>query len=87
MVLLNLQDLLFLVLLVITSVLFTEQKHFFLLVSNSIAISKDGRLTAATYMAEYNQDRFELDIIAKETQSSEREAKARVYVSIIKLKY
>lgn len=34
-------------------------------------------------MAEYNQDRFELDVIAKETQSPEREAKAKVYVSTI----
>jgi hypothetical protein len=49
----------------------------------SIAISKDGRLTTASYMAEYNQDRFELEILAKETESPEREAKAKVFVSIL----
>jgi hypothetical protein len=32
-------------------------------------------------MAEYNQDRFELEIQAKETQPPERTTKARVYVS------
>lgn len=34
-------------------------------------------------MAEYNQDRFELEIQAKEVQPPERIAKARVFVSII----
>lgn len=46
-----------------------------------VAISSDGRLTTATYMAEYNQNRFELEIIAKENQPPEREARAKVYVS------
>lgn len=32
-------------------------------------------------MAEYNQDHFELDIVAKETESPEREALAKVFVS------
>lgn len=32
-------------------------------------------------MAEYNQDRFELEIKAKEVQSPERTAKAKVLVS------
>jgi hypothetical protein len=33
-------------------------------------------------MAEYNQDRFELEIEAKEVQSPERTAKAKVLVSV-----
>lgn len=48
-----------------------------------IAISQDGRLTTNAYMAEYNQDRFELEIQAKEVQPPERIAKAKVFVSII----
>jgi hypothetical protein len=47
------------------------------------AISKDGRLTTNAYMAEYNQDRFELEIQAKEVQPPERIAVAKVFVSIM----
>lgn len=43
-------------------------------------ISKDGRLTTATFMAEYNQDRFVLEIVAKEQEAPERTAKATVNV-------
>lgn len=59
--------------------------HFFISLFRSvfIAISQDGRLTTNAYMAEYNQDRFELEIQAKEVQPPERIAKARVFVSII----
>lgn len=32
-------------------------------------------------MAEYNQDRFELEIQAKEVESPERTAKTKVFVS------
>lgn len=38
-------------------------------------------MSTASYMAEYNQDHFELDIVAKETESPEREALAKVFVS------
>lgn len=38
-------------------------------------------------MGEYNQDRFELEILAKEVESPEREAKAKVYVSIINIDF
>lgn len=48
---------------------------------NSAAISQDGRLTTNAFMAEYNQDRFELEIQAKETQPPERVTIAKVYVS------
>lgn len=50
--------------------------------SHTTAISQDGRLTTNAYMAEYNQDRFELDIQAKEVQPPERIAVAKVFVSI-----
>lgn len=55
---------------------------FFLFNSHTTAISQDGRLTTNAYMAEYNQDRFELDIQAKEVQPPERIAVAKVFVSI-----
>lgn len=45
------------------------------------AISQDGRLTTNAFMAEYNQDRFELEIQAKETQPPERTTTAKVLVS------
>lgn len=46
-----------------------------------LVVSRDGRLSTASYMAEYNQDHFELDIVAKEIESPEREALAKVFVS------
>lgn len=54
------------------------------IVPSPFAISDDGRLTAASYMAEYNQDRFILDIEAKELAQPERKSNARVYVSLSK---
>jgi hypothetical protein len=54
---------------------------YLLLYVHATAISKDGRITTATYMAEYNQDRFILEIIAKEVEAPERIAKAKLYVS------
>ncbi|GAB0095360.1 Cadherin-87A [Sergentomyia squamirostris] len=52
------------------------------IVPSPFAISKEGRLTTATFMAEYNQDRFILEIIAKEQEPPERQAKATVHVWI-----
>ncbi|PZC70991.1 hypothetical protein B5X24_HaOG214493, partial [Helicoverpa armigera] len=46
-------------------------------------ISQDGILMTAHYMAEYNQDRFVLDIIAQEVAPPQRRATAQVYVWII----
>ncbi|EEB19942.1 conserved hypothetical protein [Pediculus humanus corporis] len=43
-------------------------------------ISSDGKIVTATYMAEYNQDRFILEIIAKEKAYPMREARAKVHV-------
>lgn len=54
----------------------------FFLLAISTGISRDGRLTTATYMGEYNQDRFELNIIAKEIEAPERIADTRVIVWI-----
>lgn len=51
------------------------------------AISQDGRLTTNAFMAEYNQDRFELEIQAKETQPPERTTTAKVYVSFLYVCY
>ncbi|XP_058058428.1 cadherin-87A [Anopheles bellator] len=52
------------------------------IVPSPFSISKDGRVLTANYMAEYNQDRFVLEIVAKEVESPEREATARVHVWI-----
>uniref|UniRef100_A0A182QKL0 Cadherin domain-containing protein n=1 Tax=Anopheles farauti TaxID=69004 RepID=A0A182QKL0_9DIPT len=52
------------------------------IVPSPFAISKEGRVVTANYMAEYNQDRFVLEIVAKEVESPEREATARVHVWI-----
>ncbi|CAG4946283.1 unnamed protein product [Colias eurytheme] len=46
-------------------------------------ITQDGILVTATFMSEYNQDRFVLDIIAQEEAPPHRQAKAQVYVWII----
>lgn len=52
------------------------------IVPSPFTITKDGRITTANYMAEYNQDRFILDIVAKEVESPERVATTKVYVWI-----
>ncbi|XP_050101039.1 cadherin-87A isoform X1 [Anopheles aquasalis] len=52
------------------------------IVPSPFAITKDGRVLTANYMAEYNQDRFVLEIVAKEVESPEREAVAKVHVWI-----
>ncbi|XP_021925581.1 cadherin-87A isoform X2 [Zootermopsis nevadensis] len=45
-------------------------------------VTEDGKLVTANYMAEYNQDRFVLDIVAKEKALPEREATTKVHVWI-----
>ncbi|GFG39325.1 hypothetical protein Cfor_05830, partial [Coptotermes formosanus] len=45
-------------------------------------VTEDGKLVTANYMAEYNQDRFVLDVVAKEKASPEREATTKVHVWI-----
>ncbi|XP_055375511.1 cadherin-87A [Condylostylus longicornis] len=52
------------------------------IVPSPFTVSPEGRITTATFVAEYNQDRFELEVIAKETQPPERHAKTKVYVWI-----
>ncbi|KAJ6636635.1 Cadherin-87A [Pseudolycoriella hygida] len=52
------------------------------IVPSPFVVSRDGRLSTASYMAEYNQDHFELDIVAKEIEPPEREALAKVFVWI-----
>lgn len=60
------------------NVLFVINVHVY---SPFTAITQDGRLTTNAFMAEYNQDRFELEIQAKETQPPERTTTAKVLVS------
>ncbi|KAJ8670760.1 hypothetical protein QAD02_002019 [Eretmocerus hayati] len=43
-------------------------------------VTQDGKLITSGYMAEYNQDRFVVEILAREIASPERSAIARVHV-------
>ncbi|KAM7364223.1 cadherin 87A isoform 3-T5 [Cochliomyia hominivorax] len=52
------------------------------IVPSPFAISSEGRISTGAFMAEYNQDRFELEIIAKEVEAPQRIAKAKVIVWI-----
>lgn len=52
------------------------------IVPSPFAISQDGRITANTIMAEYNQDRFELEIVARELEQPQRSANTKVFVII-----
>lgn len=51
-------------------------------VPSPFSISPHGRLFTATLVAEYNQDRFLLEVVARETAQPFREAKATVHVSL-----
>lgn len=61
---------------------FGSSKSVGSIVPSPFSVSKDGRLTTATFMAEYNQDRFVLDVVAKEVEPPERQANAKIFVSI-----
>lgn len=50
-------------------------------------ISQLGQLNTATYLAENNQHRFIVDVVAREIAYPEREAMTKVHVSIICLKH
>ncbi|XP_064554772.1 cadherin-87A isoform X4 [Drosophila montana] len=50
------------------------------IVPSPFAISQDGRITANTIMAEYNQDRFELEIVARELEQPQRSANTKVNI-------
>ncbi|KAJ2947229.1 hypothetical protein O0L34_g16939 [Tuta absoluta] len=62
---------------------FGDSKSSGSVVPSPFNISQDGILTTASYMSEYNQDRFVLDIIAQEIAPPHRQAKAQVYVWVI----
>ncbi|XP_017083648.2 LOW QUALITY PROTEIN: cadherin-87A [Drosophila eugracilis] len=50
------------------------------IVPSPFAISQDGRISANTIMAEYNQDRFELEIVAREVEQPQRSASTKVNI-------
>ncbi|XP_055907536.1 cadherin-87A isoform X2 [Eupeodes corollae] len=52
------------------------------IVPSPFSISPEGRITTSAFMAEYNQDRFELEIMAKEVEPPERSAKVKVNIWI-----
>uniref|UniRef100_A0A1I8MKU3 Cadherin domain-containing protein n=1 Tax=Musca domestica TaxID=7370 RepID=A0A1I8MKU3_MUSDO len=52
------------------------------IVPSPFAISPEGRVTTGAFVAEYNQDRFELEIVAKEMEKPERVARTKVIVWI-----
>lgn len=53
------------------------------IVPSPFNITQAGKLVTANYMAEYNQDRFIVEVVAREVASPEREAIARVHVRIL----
>ncbi|XP_076686160.1 cadherin 87A isoform X2 [Andrena cerasifolii] len=50
------------------------------IVPSPFNVTQDGKLVTSGYMAEYNQDRFIVEVIAKETAIPERYAMTRVHV-------
>ncbi|EFN85300.1 Cadherin-87A [Harpegnathos saltator] len=50
------------------------------IVPSPFNVTQDGKLVTSGYMAEYNQDRFIVNVIAKETAIPERYAMTRVHV-------
>ncbi|XP_058810290.1 cadherin-87A isoform X2 [Phymastichus coffea] len=52
------------------------------IVPSPFNITHDGKLVTSSYMAEYNQDRFIIEIVAKEIASPERFVIAKVYIWI-----
>lgn len=55
------------------------------IVPSPFNVTQDGKLVTSGYMAEYNQDRFIVEVIAKETAIPERYAMTRVHVSFSSL--
>lgn len=53
------------------------------IVPSPFNVTQDGKLVTSGYMAEYNQDRFVVEIVAKEIASPERFAVTKVHVSIM----
>lgn len=53
-------------------------------IPSPFAINSQGKITTAHFVTEYNQDRFELHVIARETAPPNREAVAILNVSEIK---
>lgn len=54
------------------------------IVPSPFMITRDGKVSTATYMGEYNQDRFELTIVAKEVEHPNRESQAKVVIWIFR---
>ncbi|XP_013102305.2 cadherin-87A isoform X1 [Stomoxys calcitrans] len=52
------------------------------IVPSPFTISQDGKVSTGGFVAEYNQDRFELEIVAKEMEEPKRSARTKVIVWI-----
>lgn len=57
-----------------------SQKPSGSIIPSPFNVTQDGKLVTSGYMVEYNQDRFIVEVIAKETAPPERYAMARVHV-------
>lgn len=51
------------------------------IVPSPFNITQTGQLRTVNYMAEYNQDRFIVDVVAREQAAPERETRTKVHVS------
>jgi hypothetical protein len=58
-----------------------SQKSSGSIVPSPFNLTQDGKLITSGYMVEYNQDRFIVDIVAKEITSPERFAVSKIHVS------
>ncbi|XP_075145328.1 cadherin 87A [Haematobia irritans] len=52
------------------------------IVPSPFSISQEGKVTTGAFVAEYNQDRFELEIVAQEIEEPKRSARTKVIVWI-----
>lgn len=59
---------------------FGSTKSMGSIVPSPFSVSPEGRITTAAFMAEYNQDRFELEVVANEIESPERSARTKVII-------
>lgn len=64
-----------------------SNKSFGSIIPSPFNITEQGQLTTATYLAENNQHRFVIDVVARELAFPERESIAKVHVSKLQFYY
>lgn len=62
---------------------FNSNKSSGSIIPSPFNITDNGQINTATYLSENNQQRFVIDVLARENAFPEREASAQVFVSIL----